>query len=137
MVGPDDNPVENREEAETLTDPDATMVDTDQSMSGDLEHLSYGPEEGVQPTGAEDALTAQVLPQGSFADATPLIAQGPAPDPGFPIGTHLSTPVRLPGGEIYGTLCCFSRTVNADADIQRLRYTANLIAEKLSPGTNG
>ena len=73
VVGPDDNPVENREEAETLTDPDATMVDTDQSMSGDLEHLSYGPEEGVQPTGAEDALTAQVLPQGSFADATPLI----------------------------------------------------------------
>ena len=44
MVGPDDNPLESREEAETLTDPDATMVDTDQSMSGDLEHLSYGPE---------------------------------------------------------------------------------------------
>lgn len=76
------------------------------------------------------------LPE-QIADAKPLIAQGQAPDPGFPIGTHLSTPVRLPGGEIYGTLCCFSRTVNADADIQRLRYTANLIAEKLSPGTNG
>ena len=25
VVGPDDNPVENREEAETLTDPDATI----------------------------------------------------------------------------------------------------------------
>ena len=102
VVGPDDNPVENREEAETLTDPDATMVDTDQSMSGDLEHLSYGPEEGVQPTGAEDALTAQVLPQGSFADATPLIR-----------GTQ-----RASGGDRYATAVAISKRLfpNGKAD---------------------
>lgn len=66
-------------------------------------------------------------------NAAPYVASGKAPDPGFPIGTHLSTPVRLANGRVYGTLCCFSRGVQADADIERLRYTANLLAEKLSP----
>lgn len=66
-------------------------------------------------------------------DAAPYIASGQAPDPGFPIGTHLSTPVRLPDGTLYGTLCCFSRQVHAHADINRLRYTAGLLATRLTP----
>ncbi|KRB35575.1 MULTISPECIES: GAF domain-containing protein [unclassified Acidovorax] len=66
-------------------------------------------------------------------NAAPYIASGKAPDPGFPIGTHLSAPVRLAGGKVYGTLCCFSRGVKADGDIDRLRYSANLLAQKLSP----
>lgn len=70
-------------------------------------------------------------------DAAPLVAAGKMPDPGFTIGTHLSTPVRLADGQVYGTLCCFSRNVQAGADINRLRFTANLLAEKLSPGTVG
>lgn len=65
-------------------------------------------------------------------DAAPYIASGQVPDPGFPIGTHLSTPVRLSGGAVYGTLCCFSRGVQAGADIDRLRYTANLLATRLA-----
>lgn len=68
-------------------------------------------------------------------DAAPYIASGQAPDPGFPIGTHLSTPVRLAGGAVYGTLCCFSRGICADADIDRLRYTARLLASRLSRGS--
>lgn len=66
-------------------------------------------------------------------DAAPHIAAGRAPNPGFPIGTHLSTPVRLAGGQVYGTLCCFSRGTQAEADIDRLRYTANLLASRLAP----
>lgn len=65
-------------------------------------------------------------------DAGTYVAAGQAPDPGFPIGTHLSTPVRLSGGEVYGTLCCFSRGVQAGVDIDRLRYTASLIAARLT-----
>ncbi len=65
-------------------------------------------------------------------DAAPYIASGQAPEPGFPIGTHLSTPVRLSGGTVYGTLCCFSRGISKDADIDRLRYTAGLIADRLA-----
>ena len=68
-------------------------------------------------------------------DAKPYVASGKAPDPGFPIGTHLSTPVRLAGGAVYGTLCCFSRGVHAGADIDRLRYTASLLATKLAPAS--
>lgn len=70
-------------------------------------------------------------------DAAPLVAAGKMHDPGFTIGTHLSTPVRLADGRVYGTLCCFSRNVKEGADINRLRFTANLLAEKLSPGTVG
>ena len=67
-------------------------------------------------------------------DAAPYVASGQAPDPGFPIGTHLSTPVRLSGGTVYGTLCCFSRGIRTGADIDRLRYTASLLAARLTPG---
>lgn len=70
-------------------------------------------------------------------DAAPFVAEGQAPDPGFPIGTHLSTPVRFADGAVYGTLCCFSRGICADADIDRLRYTARLLAEKLARAKPG
>ncbi|RYY70627.1 MAG: histidine kinase, partial [Comamonadaceae bacterium] len=59
------------------------------------------------------------------------VANGQVPDPGFKIGTHLSTPVRMGDGSVYGTLCCFSRSVHPTADINRLRYTASLLASKL------
>ncbi|GHC91281.1 hypothetical protein GCM10007320_40150 [Pseudorhodoferax aquiterrae] len=71
------------------------------------------------------------LPQ-RMDDAAPYVAAGRAPDPGFTIGTHLSTPVRLADGRVYGTLCCFSRGVQPGADIDRLRYTARLLADRLS-----
>jgi hypothetical protein len=71
-----------------------------------------------------------------MVDAAPYVKSGKAHDPGFTIGTHLSTPVRLADGQVYGTLCCFSRGVHADADIDRLRYTASLLAAKLSPGAD-
>lgn len=67
-----------------------------------------------------------------MADAAPFVSSGQAPKPGFPIGTHLSTPIRLSDGSVYGTLCCFSRSVNGAADINRLRYTASLLASKIS-----
>jgi hypothetical protein len=70
-----------------------------------------------------------------IVDAAPYIASGQAPAPGMPIGTHLSTPVCLPDGTVYGTLCCFSRDVQTDADISRLRYTASLLAARLGAGT--
>jgi len=73
-----------------------------------------------------------------MVDARPFVATGQAPDPGFYIGTHLSTPVRLSDGSVYGTLCCFSgpptqRASAAEMDINRLRYTASLLATKLKP----
>ena len=52
----------------------------------------------------------------------------------FPIGTHISTPIVLQNGEIYGTLCCFSfgpQEHPDPQDLQRLQYTAQLTAGKI------
>lgn len=49
----------------------------------------------------------------------------------LPVGAHLSVPIRLYNGEVYGTLCCFSRTPDpglAQADAQALQAVADLIA---------
>ncbi|WP_186510937.1 GAF domain-containing protein [Caenimonas sedimenti] len=69
-----------------------------------------------------------------IADAKPLQAAGVAPATPFSIGTHISTPVKLPNGELYGTLCCFSFAPEGDAseaDLRKLRYTAELTGQRL------
>jgi len=61
--------------------------------------------------------------------AAPLLKDLP-----FPIGTHLSTPVVLSNGEVYGTLCCFSFEPNGQVgfeDLTRLKLTARLAAQRL------
>lgn len=52
----------------------------------------------------------------------------------FPIGTHISTPIVLENGEIYGTLCCFSfhpQDQPNTEDLKNLEFTARLAAQKL------
>lgn len=52
----------------------------------------------------------------------------------FRIGTHISTPIVLQDGEVYGTLCCFSFSPAANPDpkdLRRLQYTAQLTAGKI------
>lgn len=74
---------------------------------------------------------------GFVPDAAPLVAAGTLPAPPTPIGTHISTPLMLPSGEVYGTLCCYSFTVNPDAteaDLRRLRYTAELAGQRIDAG---
>jgi len=67
-------------------------------------------------------------------DAKPFVDDGAVPAPGFSIGTHLSTPLVLQNGEVYGTLCCFSHDVKdgvSEMDLKRLRITASVLAEEL------
>ena len=55
----------------------------------------------------------------------------------FRIGTFISTPIVLSGGEIYGTLCCFSSRPLEDPDqldLKRLKLTARLAANKIDRG---
>lgn len=70
---------------------------------------------------------------GFIQDARPLQADGKVPKAAFPVGTHISAPVVLPDGEVYGTICSFSfAPVGAsEADLKRLRYTAELAAKRL------
>lgn len=47
------------------------------------------------------------------------------------VGTHLSVPIRLSDGRLFGTLCCFGFEVRPDLsarDVQTLRLLADLIA---------
>jgi GAF domain-containing protein len=59
----------------------------------------------------------------------------PAP---FPVGAHLSTPLVLGDGTIYGTLCCFSfapnKTLTAERDLKRLHMAARLAARLVDQG---
>lgn len=67
-------------------------------------------------------------------DVRPFIAARQAPAAPFPIGTHLSTPIVLENGDVYGTLCCFSFGVNEginEGDLKKLRYSAQLTAQKI------
>lgn len=52
----------------------------------------------------------------------------------FPIGTHISTPLVLSNGEVYGTLCCFSFEPHGKPnpeDLSKLKLTARLAAQRL------
>lgn len=63
------------------------------------------------------------------ASAAPLLKELP-----FPIGTHISTPLVLSSGEVYGTLCCFSFEPSGRAkpeDLNMLKATARLAAQRL------
>lgn len=67
-------------------------------------------------------------------DTGPWIARGELPLLKFKVGAHLSTPVVLPDGRVYGTVCCFSEA--AEPDLQQsalacLRQCARLVARKV------
>ncbi|MDP3253728.1 MAG: GAF domain-containing protein [Hydrogenophaga sp.] len=70
-----------------------------------------------------------------IADARALSASAALlKDVPFPIGTHISTPIVLQSGDIYGTLCCFSFHAQGKPDpedLKKLEFTARLAAQKL------
>ncbi|MES2887494.1 MAG: GAF domain-containing protein [Pseudomonadota bacterium] len=67
-------------------------------------------------------------------DTAPLIATGALFPPPIPVGAHLSTPVVLKDGRVYGTVCCLSAAAQPDlqaAELERLRQCARLVARKV------
>lgn len=53
----------------------------------------------------------------------------------LPVGAHLSVPIKLEDGRVYGTFCCFSflpdHTLN-ERDLNMMRVFADLTAEKIA-----
>lgn len=52
----------------------------------------------------------------------------------LPIGAHLSVPLYLSGGQLYGTLCCFSRKANtalSACDVKCLQLYGALVSQTL------
>ena len=75
------------------------------------------------------------LPQ-FIKDAAPMRASGAAPATPLGIGTHLSVPVVLKDGKVFGTLCAFAFHVDDDItlqDVWRLRAVADVIARRIEP----
>ncbi|HEY9107269.1 MAG TPA: GAF domain-containing protein [Roseateles sp.] len=67
-------------------------------------------------------------------DAQQLIARGELFDPGIAVGAHLSAPVVLADGRIYGTVCCFSAAPQPELQqsaLACLRQCARLVARKV------
>lgn len=51
-----------------------------------------------------------------------------------PIGSHLSVPIRLSDGSVYGTFCCFSFFADrslSQRDLQMMRAFADLLADQI------
>jgi GAF domain-containing protein len=51
------------------------------------------------------------------------------------VGAHLSTPIVMPDGQAFGTLCCFSEAPNEALrvrDLATLRHCAQLVARRLN-----
>jgi EAL domain-containing protein (putative c-di-GMP-specific phosphodiesterase class I) len=74
------------------------------------------------------------LPQ-LIADTSRIDAAASLPETAaIPIGAHLSVPIHLSDGRLYGTFCCFG--YNADdslsqRDLQVMRVFADLVSERL------
>lgn len=67
-------------------------------------------------------------------DASAVAKALDLPPVNIKVGGHMSTPVVLPDGRVYGTLCCFSAAPNPelkDMDLARLRQCAKLVARKV------
>lgn len=67
-------------------------------------------------------------------DASDAVRRGELPATGIKVGGHLSTPVVLHDGRIYGTVCCFSTAPKnnlREGDLVRLKQCAILVARKL------
>lgn len=69
-------------------------------------------------------------------DAQPYRVSGAAPATPLEIGTHLSVPVVLRDGRVFGTLCAFAFYVDNEISLQdvwRLRAVADVIAKRIEP----
>ncbi|MDM0110613.1 GAF domain-containing protein [Variovorax sp. J22R133] len=68
-------------------------------------------------------------------DVAALATFDELPTTDFPIGAHLSTPIVLNDGRVYGTLCCFSFAPNHELtqrDLRKLELSAQLTAKKIN-----
>ncbi len=57
------------------------------------------------------------------------------PETPVPIGAHLSVPIVLPDGAVYGTACCFSSAPNealTHRDLKRLQMAADMMARLIA-----
>ncbi|MFF7709259.1 EAL domain-containing protein [Pseudomonas sp. NPDC007930] len=72
----------------------------------------------------------QLIPDTSLLPAALAIPETLA----LPIGAHMSVPIYLSDGRLYGTFCCFGYQADSsltDRDLQMMKVFADLIADRL------
>lgn len=96
-------------------------------------HLEVGASEPVEESYCQrvvDGRLPEVIPDARQEPAAlDLVATRE-----MPIGAHLSVPIRLQDGSVYGTLCCFDRQSNAtlnERDLAMMRVFADFVARQL------
>lgn len=103
------------------------------SAPGQPAVIATGDSNPVEESWCQQVLDGRMLPYIADASQDPATAALEKALP-FRIGTHISTPIVLKGGEVYGTLCCFSHSpVKGSSlnDLKRLQFTAQLAAGKI------
>ena len=101
-------------------------------------------QEGSSPIGVGDSNPleegyCQRVVDGRLPELIPDTAQVPAAmevaaTRTLPVGAHLSVPIRLSDGSVYGTLCCFSYHADPslnDRDLQMFRAFAELTSHQI------
>lgn len=105
---------------------------------------------GRTPVNAGDAVPLDVgycqrvvdgrLP-GLMADTSRVAAAVELPETAaIPIGAHLSVPIRLADGRVFGTFCCFSFTPDAslgERDLKMMQVFATLLADQIDRDMQG
>ena len=105
---------------------------------------------GVSPISPGDRLSLEVgycqrvvdgrLPQ-LIVNANNLPAAAALPETqAIPIGSHISVPIRLRDGELYGTFCCFSFVPDdsiTDRDLRVMRAFADILADQINRHRQG
>ncbi|OUM01884.1 GAF domain-containing protein [Variovorax sp. JS1663] len=94
--------------------------------------------EAGQSSSLEESFCQRVvdgrLPQ-LIHDVAALPSASELPPTPFPVGAHLSTPIVLDDGRVYGTICCFSFAPNeqlTQRDLKKLEMSAQLTAKKIN-----
>lgn len=91
--------------------------------------LSEGASDALERSFCQRVIDGR-LPQ-LVTDVSKLPNLAELPHTHAPIGAHLSVPIVLPDGRIYGTLCCFSLAPNealTQRDLKRLKMAADMTA---------
>jgi hypothetical protein len=108
-----------------------------------MRHVDTAPGKEVVAQGQSDALERSWCQRvvdgrlpGHIPDARALPASAELlKELPFSIGTHISVPIVLANGEVYGTLCTFSLARKEDGsgkdDHKVLRYSADMVARRI------
>jgi EAL domain-containing protein (putative c-di-GMP-specific phosphodiesterase class I) len=77
-----------------------------------------------------DGRLPELIPDTARVDAAMALPETQA----IPIGSHLSVPIHLSDGRLYGTFCCFGYTADnslGQRDLQVMRVFADLVTERI------